>query len=59
MDRQRSAVDLIVTNNVILMMIMFGIIENEFLCLGKNASRHTKRRFVNNCHFWILLAFAH
>jgi len=40
MYRQRSAVDSIVTSNVvfdvfIMMMIMFGIIENEFLCLGK------------------------
>lgn len=33
-------------------MIMFGIIENEFLCLGKNASstRHTIC-FKNNCPF--------
>lgn len=45
-DRQRSAIDpeqCCVRCLVSMMMIMYGITENEFLHLDKNASKH--RRF--------------
>jgi len=39
----------------IMTMIMFWDYWELVSVFGENASRYTKRRFVYNCHFWILL----
>lgn len=59
-NRQRSSVDLkrcCVWCLISMMMNMFGITENEFLRLNKNASKHRNNRFGKSSVIFGFLAF--